>query len=193
MASVGAFATGARLPSSVGRRTASARGELQEARLKRGEDLHEIAAWLRIKPGLPARSGGRRSGRDARAEPMPGFPAKLRRASRRSTGLLWSARLDEALGVHDGQPRRAAWATQSRGVLPDATAVLAVLILGAAAAGTYCRADIRGVRAASVDRPAGHLDGSSASAAEVAPVAALASRTPRLARARLPLPRPPGA
>jgi hypothetical protein len=146
---------------------------LQEARLKRGEELEQAAAWLRIKPPfLLALEEGDRAA-------MPGrvYAKGFLRTYGEHLGLdgaALSARLDEALGVRDGHRDVQPGPPIARG-MPDAMAVLAVLILGAAAAGTYFLADIRGGVPPRWIAQQDHLDGSSASAAEVAPVAALAS------------------
>src|SRR5690349_15577725 len=108
---------------------------LQEARLRRGEELEAVASWLRIKPQfLVALEQG-----DRAALPGTVYAKGFLRAYGEHLGLdgaALSAQFDEALGVRRRQPEVQAPPLVARG-LPDATAVLALFLLVGVAAGAY--------------------------------------------------------
>lgn len=145
--------------------------ELREARLARGEDLYHAAAWLRISPSfLIALERG-----EPTAVPGRVYAKGFLRSYGEHLGLdgaALSARLDEALGTI-GECRDIRHPPRGRRSLPDATAVVAILLLGTVGAGAY---HLLGPREAAPPWSFADLaypDG--ANAAEAAPPAALVS------------------
>lgn len=148
-------------------------GTLREARLARGEELVEAAAWLRINPSfLIALEEGELTA-------MPGrvYAKGFLRSYGEHLGLdgtVLSARFDRALGrmsVRRDIPRP----IPMRRFLPDATAVVAVLMLGAVGVGAYLLVGARGTVPPRSIADQAYADGASARAAEALPLTALVS------------------
>ncbi|MGE3293636.1 MAG: RodZ domain-containing protein [Geminicoccaceae bacterium] len=109
--------------------------ELREARLARGEDVAHAASWLRIRPCfLIALEKGELTGLPGRIYARGFLQSYGEHLGLRGSAL--AARFDEALGLGIGfRPPQRPLSTGR--YLPDATAVAAILLLGAVGAGVY--------------------------------------------------------
>ena len=144
--------------------------DLRAARMVRGEELDEVASWVRIKPSfLIALEEG-----DWAAMPRGIYAKGFLRSYAEHLGLdssVMALRFDEARGLRavSSPTRRPA---PRRQYLPDATAAAAILLLGAVGACAYLLAGTPSFRP--MPGPS-FPDTLSAGAAEVAPPVALAS------------------
>jgi hypothetical protein len=146
---------------------------LREARLARGQELQDAAHWLRIKPSfLIALEEG-----DLAAMPGRVYAKGFLRSYGDHLGLdgaVLSARLDEALGTVSGR-RDLQHPAPTRRYQPDATAVVAALMLGAVGAGAYLLVGARGNLPPRSVADQAYADGASARASEAVPLTALVS------------------